>query len=75
MSTKLQIRTVTYSRLVTTGEYENHRLEMTAIVPKGSDGRKEARQLKDKVSALLGQPNRRLHTYGHGPVCICDECM
>jgi hypothetical protein len=73
----LKVTQVTYSRLQTTGPYENERLEVVVPVQSG-DGTKEARAAKAVVLELLGirQDAPAFETRrGHGPVCICDECM
>lgn len=77
---KLQLKTVTYSRIKNIGNYENERVEAVAVVQPGEDPSEVLRGLKRFVLGSLGlevkskvrEAERR---EWHGPVCICDECQ
>ncbi len=71
-----KVTEVTYSRLNSTGQYENERLEIKIAVKSG-DGSKEAKIAKKQVLKLLHiqELGECKVSYSHGPVCICDECM
>lgn len=72
-----KVTQVTYSRLQKTDDFENERLEIVVAVQSG-DGKAEATFAKRQVLALMGirpEVAKFEVTRGHGPVCICDECM
>lgn len=76
---KAKIVSVSYSRLKNRGNYENERVEATAQVGPGGNAADAYLAAKKFVLGQLKikpvKPKKYNQFRGHGPVCVCDECM
>lgn len=73
----MNITTITYRRIKNRGNFENEQLEITIDVT-GKDPSTEFDSLKKFVEKKLRIKKSKKFKYemrGHGPVCVCDECM
>lgn len=78
MNKKLKIKSVTYSKLLNLGNYENERIEITVEVNPNSDGLQELKEAKKWVKNQLNPVKKEKYisrSNGHGLVCVCDICM
>jgi hypothetical protein len=75
------IVSVTYTRLKNTGNFENERIGVTVEVEPGETPLDTLKRAKRFVNEQLDieedciKPPKRYFGAGHGPVCVCDECM